>query len=306
MNEEPPSSPGQGNADSHPEPNSTKRHGWQFWAIFPGLCLASVLCALDSTILSTALPTITSNLNSSSSYVWVINAYTVTFTAIQPFYGQFADIFGRKVPLLLGFMALPLYMPFENSPFSAIPMVPFGILGGFWIAKVGYYRLNQVLGFALATVAIGCFSNLDQNSSTAVWVILQRVFAAGAGIVLTATLPAIQAPLLESDVATATAIWGFVQSLGFVCGVALPSSIFEAKFRSMIYTIDGDSLRRVLQARGAYEHALKVFITSLSKELQMQIVTLFVVSLKLVWEVGLAFAIFGLFSSFFVQDIEVE
>ena len=96
MNEESPSSPEQGNFDTHPESIPTRRHGWQFWAIFPGLCLASVLCALDSTILSTALPTIAANLNSSSSYVWIINAYTVTFTAIQPFYGQFADTFGRK------------------------------------------------------------------------------------------------------------------------------------------------------------------------------------------------------------------
>ncbi|TGO34060.1 hypothetical protein BHYA_0214g00110 [Botrytis hyacinthi] len=525
MNEEPPSSPGQGDADPHRGLNPTKRHGWQFWAIFPGLCLASVLCALDSTILSTALPTITADLNSSSSYVWIINAYTVTFTAIQPFYGQFADIFGRKsatiiaicffllgggicagaghtsmlisgravqglgggglsilpamvvcdlvslrerqkytgliygafaigtfigpvvggsmvehigwrwifwlnlpigglallsvilffrvshvrsgptmsnlgkidyfgntlligaitsilialsgtsverpweswqrlVPLLLGFMALPLYMIFENSPFckqpttplrlfshrtsslaflltflhgillywasyflpvyfqavlkdspqesgihtlaAAIPMVPFGILGGFWIAKVGHYRLNQILGFALSTIAIGCFSILDQNSSTVVWVILQIVFAAGAGIVLTATLPAIQAPLPESDVATATATWGFIQSLGFICGVAIPSSIFEAKFRSMIYTIDDDGLKKLLRAGGAYEHASKAFITSLSDKLQMQVVKLFVVSLKLVWEVGLAFAIFGLLASFFVQDIELR
>ncbi|KAF7951128.1 uncharacterized protein EAE97_002679 [Botrytis byssoidea] len=482
MNEQP--SPGEGNSDSHPEPNPIKRHGWQFWAIFPGLCLASVLCALDSTILSTALPTITAELKSSSSYVWIINAYTL-------FYGQFADIFGRKsatiiaicffllgsgictgaghismlisgravqglgggglsilpamvvcdlvslrerqkytgliygasaigtfigpvvggsmveligwrwifwlnlpigglalfsvifffrvshvhsgptisnlgkidyfgntlligaitsilialsgtnverpwescqrlLPLLLGLMALPLYMIFENSPFckrpttplrlfshrtsyflpvylqaalkdspqesgihtlaAAIPMIPFGILGGFWIAKVGHYRLNQIFGFALATIAVGCFGILDQNSSTAVWVILQIVFAAGAGIVLTAALPAIQAPLPESDVATATATWGFIQCLGFVCGVAVPSSIFEAKFRSVIYTIDDDSLKKVFRAGGAYEHASKAFITSLSEEF-----------LKLVWEVELAFAIFGLLASLFVN-----
>ena len=131
-------------------------------------------------------------------------------------------------------------------------------------------------------------------------------FAAGAGIVFTSTLPAIQALLPESGVATATATWGFLQILGFVCGVAIPSSIFEAKFRSMIYTIDYENLKMVFRAGGAYEHASKAFITSLSEKLQMQVVKLFVVSLKLVWEVGLAFAVFGLFASFFVQDIELR
>lgn len=188
---------------------------------------------------------------------------------------------------------------------AAIPMVLFGILGGFWIAKVGHYRLNQIVGFALATIAIGYFSILDQNSSTAVWVILQIVFTAGAGIVLTTTLPAIQAPLPESGIATATATWGLFQGLGFVCGVAIPSSIFEAKFRSMIYIIDDENLK-VFRSGGAYEHASKAFITSLSEELQMQVVKLFVVSLKLVWEIGLAFAVFGLLASFFVQDIELR
>ena len=122
----------------------------------------------------------------------------------------------------------------------------------------------------------------------------------------TSTLPAIQALLPESGVATATATWGFLQILGFVCGVAIPSSIFEAKFRSMIYTIDYENLKMVFRAGGAYEHASKAFITSLSEKLQMQVVKLFVVSLKLVWEVGLAFAVFGLFASFFVQDIELR
>ncbi|KAI9645558.1 hypothetical protein NHQ30_006300 [Ciborinia camelliae] len=193
-----------------------------------------------------------------------------------------------------------------NTLAAAIPMVPFGIVGGFWIAKAGHYRLNQILGFALAGIAIGCFSILDQDSSTAVWVILQIIFAAGAGIVLTATLPAIQAPLPESDVAVATATWGLIQSLGFVCGVSIPSSIFESKFRSMVYTLDDGALQRVFTLGGAYEHASKAFILSLPENSQVQVVKLFVASLKLVWEVGSAFAIFGFLASFFIQDIELR
>ncbi|KAF7895300.1 hypothetical protein EAF00_007114 [Botryotinia globosa] len=389
MNKHSASFPGEGSSDSRPEPNPTKRHGWQFWAIFPGLCLASVLCALDSTILSTALPTITADLNSSSSYVWIINAYTVTFTAIQPFYGQFTDIFGRKSATIVaicffllgsgicagaghtsmlisrravqglgggGLSILPamvvcdLVSLRERQKYTGLIYGAFAIgtfigpvvwgsmvehigwrwifwlnlpIGGlallillYWASyflpvyfqavlknspqESGIHTLAAAIpmGFALATIAIGCFSILDQNSSTAVWVILQIVFAAGAGIVLTATLPAIQAPLPESDVANAPATWGFTQSPGFVCGVAIPSSIFEAKFRSMVYTIDDDGLKKVFRAGGAYEDASKVFITSLSEELQTQVVKLFVVSLKLVWEVGLAFAIFGLLAFF--------
>ena len=123
------------------------------------------------------------------------------------------------------------------------------------IARTGRYKLNRVVGFALAAIAIGCFSLLNADSSTIEWVILQIIFAAGAGIVLTATLPAIQAPLPESDVGTANATWGFVQSLGFVCGVAISSSIFDTEFSNLLSHIDDPSVRKVLGAGGAYEHA---------------------------------------------------
>ena len=82
------------------EPVRKATYGWRFWAIFPGLCLVSILTALDSTILSTALPTIVRELRSSYLYVWTINAYTLSLTAVQPFFGQVADIFGRKVALV--------------------------------------------------------------------------------------------------------------------------------------------------------------------------------------------------------------
>lgn len=47
------------------EPKPAKKgYGWRFWAIFPGLCVGGLLSALDTTILSTVLPTISHNLDS--------------------------------------------------------------------------------------------------------------------------------------------------------------------------------------------------------------------------------------------------
>ncbi|CAG8975126.1 hypothetical protein HYALB_00004425 [Hymenoscyphus albidus] len=506
--------------------------GWRFWAMFPGLCLTSFICALNSTILSTVLPVIAADLHSSSLYVWTVNAYTLTFTAVQPLYGQSADVFGRKktiltamilfmigsticggaqntamliggrviqglgggglsilpamvvcdlaplrerqkytgvvyasyalgtflgplcggiivdhtgwrwvfwlnllvaalaltliitfvklevsespiattgfktawrqlagidyignfllmsavtsilialagtgskdasiswnswntlVPLLLGLIALPLFVLYEASPFcsnpmtplrlfsnmtsglsfflaflhglilywatyflpvyfqgvllnspqesginilaGALPMVPFGIAGGFVISKTGRYRLNQLIGFALAATAIGLFCVLDQHSSALGWVPLQILFAAGAGIVQTSTLPAIQAPLPESDVAMATATWGFVHGLGFVCGVAIPSSVFETKAQSLLHTISDVAVREAFQQAGAYEHASRAYITTLRGPIRVQVIELFRNCLKLLWGVGTAFAVSGVIASFFVKDV---
>ncbi|PQE12454.1 MFS transporter protein [Rutstroemia sp. NJR-2017a BVV2] len=153
-----------------------------------------------------------------------------------------------------------------NTLAAAKPMVLFGIIGGIWIAKADHYKPNQVVRFAIAAIAIGYFSILDQNSPKTI------LFAGGAGVVLTTTPSAIQAPLPESDVASSTATWGFIQSLGFVVGVAVPSSVFEGRFRSVLWRIWDDKVREVLRINGAYEHASRSFIIPLPGATEVQVI----------------------------------
>ncbi|KAH8682094.1 major facilitator superfamily domain-containing protein [Xylariales sp. PMI_506] len=74
---------------------STKK-GWRFWAIFVALCVTSMLAAVESTVVSTALPSIVHDLDSGELYVWFVNAYFLTSTATLPLLGQLCNIFGRR------------------------------------------------------------------------------------------------------------------------------------------------------------------------------------------------------------------
>ena len=82
--------------------------GWRFWTIFPGLCFAILLVGLDTSIITTALPTIAANLHSGELYVWTVNGYFLTTAAVQPITGQFADIFGRKLVIILSIVFFAL------------------------------------------------------------------------------------------------------------------------------------------------------------------------------------------------------
>ncbi|KAI5124426.1 hypothetical protein M0805_008310 [Coniferiporia weirii] len=65
-----------------------------------GAALALFLATTDATIVSTSLPTIIADLHASQSlYPWVGVAYAVSQTALQPLYGRFSDLLGRKVVL---------------------------------------------------------------------------------------------------------------------------------------------------------------------------------------------------------------
>ncbi|EZF94354.1 hypothetical protein H113_05261 [Trichophyton rubrum MR1459] len=79
---------------------STKKT-WRFWAIFPALCMTTFLSALDTSILSTALPTISKDLGAGPLYIWITNAYVLSSTVTQPLFGQSANIFGRRWLLIL-------------------------------------------------------------------------------------------------------------------------------------------------------------------------------------------------------------
>ncbi|KAI1276488.1 MFS general substrate transporter [Xylaria sp. FL0933] len=63
--------------------------------------LISILSALDTSVVSTALPSIVEDLGKSSAWVWIANAYFLTMTAFQPLFGQAANVFGRRSTTLL-------------------------------------------------------------------------------------------------------------------------------------------------------------------------------------------------------------
>ncbi|WP_078629030.1 MDR family MFS transporter [Streptomyces sp. 142MFCol3.1] len=70
-------------------------HGSVFVSI-GALLLGMLLAALDQTIVSTALPTIVSDLGGLEHLSWVVTAYLLASTAATPLWGKLGDQYGRK------------------------------------------------------------------------------------------------------------------------------------------------------------------------------------------------------------------
>ncbi len=66
---------------------------------FSGLMLVMLLAALDSTIVSTALPTIVGELGGLDHLAWVVTGYLLAQTVVTPVYGKLGDLYGRKIVL---------------------------------------------------------------------------------------------------------------------------------------------------------------------------------------------------------------
>ncbi|MHB8689793.1 MAG: MDR family MFS transporter [Solirubrobacteraceae bacterium] len=67
--------------------------------VFSGLLLVMLIAALDSTIVSTALPTIVGDFGGLNHISWVVTTYLLAQTAVTPIYGKLGDLYGRKVVL---------------------------------------------------------------------------------------------------------------------------------------------------------------------------------------------------------------
>ena len=262
---------------------------WSSWRILVPLILGSLGLAAFLAIESTSLipePTMPlrlfSNRTSLSSFgltfVHAILTYWISY--FLPLYFQSAL---EASPTRSGVMLLP----------TAIAAMPFAILAGRAISKFGHYRVWHFLGFIILMIAYGVFSMLDQHSSSSFWIAVQFLGAAGCGVLLTTTLPAIQAPLGEEDVAVATATWSFVRSFGGIWGVAIPAAVFNSHANSLLHRVDDEDLRNLLANGGAYAMASKEFLQSLNStpEIKEQVLSIYVDGLQLVWQVGIALAV---------------
>ncbi|MET9803995.1 MFS transporter [Streptomyces sp. NPDC006368] len=78
-----------------PAPGQGNSHRTVLVAI-GALLLGMLLAALDQTIVSTALPTIVSELGGMEHLSWVVTAYMLASTAATPLWGKLGDQYGRK------------------------------------------------------------------------------------------------------------------------------------------------------------------------------------------------------------------
>ncbi|KAF3038779.1 hypothetical protein E8E12_002203 [Didymella heteroderae] len=87
--------------DASIEDNGTPRSNLRMFAILTALFLSLFVAALDATIVSTAAPTMSHDLNSAAGYTWIGGAFLLGNAASGPIWAKLSDIFGRKLIILL-------------------------------------------------------------------------------------------------------------------------------------------------------------------------------------------------------------
>ena len=121
------------------------------------LMIVFMLSALDSTIVSTAMPKIVAQLSGLELYSWVTTAYLLSSTVMVPIYGKLSDIYGRKPILLIGmsiFIAGSMLCGMAGE-FGTLPIV-----GGGMTQLIVCRAIQGIGGGALFTSAFAIIADL--------------------------------------------------------------------------------------------------------------------------------------------------
>ena len=83
-------------------PSPARAHRLRWWTLAV-LCLSLLMVVVDNTIVNVALPTLSTELDASTTELqWIVDAYTLVFAALLLAFGHFGDRFGRKLALQVG------------------------------------------------------------------------------------------------------------------------------------------------------------------------------------------------------------
>ncbi|RYP65609.1 hypothetical protein DL771_008217 [Monosporascus sp. 5C6A] len=235
------------------------------------------------------------NRTSATVYVLTFLHSIVTIWALYFLPVYFQGVLGSS-PSYSGVQLLP----------TILTLIPFATTGGALLSKFSRYRPIHHVGFALIVIGFGLLSLLDANSSTGAWVSFQIIESAGAGLMIPTLLPAVMAPLAESDTALATATWAFLRSFGLTWGTAIPAAIFNNRFDELAPMITETAVREQVMNGKAYAHATAMFRNALAPQTQRQFIAVLEESLRRVWQVAIGFGALGFLLVIFEKELTLR
>ncbi|MGV9415861.1 MDR family MFS transporter [Nocardia sp. NPDC003693] len=105
--------------------------------ILAAIMLATSLVALDSTIIATAVLTITDQLGGFSQFPWLFSIYLLAQAVTVPIYGKLADMLGRKPVMLFGIAVFALGSLLCGLATSMLGLIIFRAVQGIGAGAVG-------------------------------------------------------------------------------------------------------------------------------------------------------------------------
>lgn len=135
----------------------------------------------------------------------------------------------------------------DNLP-SLIGIVVFAIIAGVLASVIGYYTPFVLISSVLTAIAAGMLSTLEINSGMPEWFGYQVLLAAGVGFGVQNVMLVSQVAVDSEDMAIATSILTFVQTLGGTICLSVAESVFQNRLiQNLLSSLSKEMAALVLQ-----------------------------------------------------------
>jgi EmrB/QacA subfamily drug resistance transporter len=154
--------------------------------------------------------------------------------------------FFHALAFFSGAYYLPLYFQVlgASATRAGVQMLPFSLgcaafsaVSGIVVTRTGQYRPVMWFAYVIFTTGMGLMIMLSGTSSTAVKVVFPLIAAVGLGCLFQTPLIGLQAAMPIKDMATSTATFGFIRTLGATVGISIGQAIYSSTLRKKIARI---------------------------------------------------------------------
>src|SRR4051812_37300550 len=141
---------------------SSQGHGHpQRWIILGVICLAQLTVLLDNTVLNVAIPSLTRELDASTSDIqWMISAYSLVQSGLLLTAGSASDRYGRKKMLASGLAIFGL---------GSLTAAFAGSTGQLIAARAGMGVGGALMMTSTLAVVVQIFSEAERVKAIALW-----------------------------------------------------------------------------------------------------------------------------------------
>lgn len=189
---------------------------------------------------------------------------------------------------------------------SGVLLLPFSIsfcispaLGGGLANNSGSFRSLHVISFILMTITMGIFTLLGHDTPLSATAIIGIMAGISVGLP-SASILAVIRTALPNSLETANSAFALIRSISTAFAFSIPAAVFNNRFDQLLAasTLDS-SVRENLQLGKAYQQASSDIFNT-----QAEVVGIYELSLKLVWQVLIGVAAVGIAASLVEKNLE--
>lgn len=220
--------------------------------------------------------------------------------------------FLHALSFFVGAYYLPVYFQILGSSATGagVRMLPFSLGSsltsatmGYIVSRTGEYRVVIWVSWAVFTLGYGLMIMLDSYSNTAEKVLYPLIAALGLGTMFQVPMIALQAAMPLKDMATSTAAYGFIRTLGGTVGVSVGQVVFSSTLSKRLAKIPNaeGSL-----PTGSLSESVRQLKNIANVQLRAEIIQAYARSISSIWLVHTPICGVGLLLAFGIRKYSLK